>query len=204
MRTAQPTLPLRTCHSCGLLQRIPICAHGYEARCSRCRSRVRSDSRVRSLAWPAAFSLAALILFPVAMALPVLVLHKLGHARETTIWQGVVELLSDGHIAVGLIVLVCSVIIPPGKLIAMLLLCGRDRFLERRHQAVTYRIVDWLGRWGMIDVLLVAILVAAVKLGSWVDVTPGPGIVAFAGVVILSMLASAAFDPAAIWEDQSE
>jgi paraquat-inducible protein A len=60
--------------------------------------------------------------------------------------------------------------------------------------------VEFLGRWGMVDVLLVAVLVAVVKLGDLVTVTPGPGVLAFGSVVVLSLLASAAFDPHALWE----
>jgi paraquat-inducible protein A len=113
-------------------------------------------------------------------------------------------MLAEGELAVGLLILVCSVLVPLLKLGGMLLLCWRDpsRIMGSHARARMFRLIDWIGRWGMVDVLLVAILVAAVKLGNWVDVHPGPGVVAFAGVVVLSLLASAAFDPHAIWEDQ--
>ena len=62
--------------------------------------------------------------------------------------------------------------------------------------------IEFIGRWGMVDVLLVAVLVAVVKLGDLVEVTPGPGVVVFGGVVILSLIASAMFDPHAIWEEE--
>lgn len=150
----------------------------------------------------AALSLAALLLYPLAMLLPVIAIEQMGAMKTTTIWGGVVALLADGHVVIGLIVLICSVIAPVGKLAALFALCGGEAILNRRHRAATYRLVEFLGRWGMVDVLLVALLVAAVKLGDWVEVQPGPGVIAFASVVVLSLLASASFEPEAIWEDE--
>ena len=75
--------------------------------------------------------------------------------------------------------------------------------MAHHHRALTYRLVEWTGRWGMLDVLLVAILVAALKLGDVMDVTPGPAAAAFAVCVVLSLLATALFDPRSVWETQS-
>jgi paraquat-inducible protein A len=136
------------------------------------------------------------------MALPVLQITKLGHAHDSTIWSGVVQMFADGHYLIATIVFLCSIVIPLGKILGIFTLCApalRGR-LSPRHQALTYQTIDFLGRWGMIDVLLVAILVAAVKLGDWVNVAAGPGIIAFAAVVVLSLLSSITFDPRAIWD----
>jgi paraquat-inducible protein A len=135
------------------------------------------------------------------MGLPVMTLTRLGHEHETTIWTGMVSLIADGQIAVGLVVLFCSVVAPVAKLAAIFALSAGELLLPRRHRAATYRLVEFLGRWGMLDVILIALLVASVKLGGVVHVHAGPGIAAFAGVVVLSLLASAAFDPHAIWDD---
>lgn len=196
---------LVACGCCGQIHRAPVrLARDQVAECTRCRHVLpRPEDRARSLAWPAALALAALVLYPLAMALPVLQIEKFGHARASTIWSGVVRMYSDGHWVIGTIVLLCSIVIPLGKITGILALSVpvlRGRF-PHRHRALTFRAIDWLGRWGMIDVLLVAILVAAVKLGDLVSVTPGPGIIAFAGVVLLSLLSSMTFDPRAIWAD---
>jgi len=148
----------------------------------------------------AAFTVTALILYPAAMSLPVMEVSRLGHVREATIWSGTVSLLASGEVVVGLVVLACSIVAPLAKLGAMLGLTVGSAWWGRRPRAVTFRLVEWIGRWGMLDVLLVALLVAAVKLGEWVEVRAGPGAVAFAGVVVCSLLASAFFDPHAIWE----
>ena len=127
-------------------------------------------------------------------------LTELGHTRETTIWSGMVGLLAGGQIAVGLVVLFCSVVAPLFKLGAICCLSAGELLLPSRHRAATYRLVEFLGRWGMLDVVLIAVLVAAVKLGDLVEVSPGPGLAVFAGVVVLSLMASACFDPHALWE----
>lgn len=201
---------LLACHCCGQIQHAPtLRSHRVQVlRCARCHTRIAAPQHApASLALPAALALAALILYPLAMALPVLEITKLGYSTQTTIWSGVIQLLTSGHLIIGIIVLLCSVVIPLAKILGIFILCltaGREELLHRRHQARTYRAIDWLGRWGMIDVLLVAILVAAVKLGDWVNVHPGPGIIAFAGVVILSLLASLTFDPQSIWSSHQD
>ena len=136
------------------------------------------------------------------MSLPVLEVTRLGHVHDATIWSGVVALLAEGQVFVGVIVLFASVVAPILKLLTMLVLCVPLR-TGRSHRAMAYRLVEWIGRWGMLDVLLVAVLVAVVKLGDVVRVQPGLGLAAFAGVVVLSLLASAVFDPHSIWEEDA-
>ena len=195
---------LRACHCCGLVHTLPQVPTDSRAVCVRCGSTIRHAGVPRSTSRAAAFALAALILYPIAMLLPVIEIERMGRAHATTIWSGVVELLGAGELFVGLVVLICSVVAPILKIVAMLALCTGGTVLGRKHRAITYRLVEWIGRWGMLDVLLVAILVAMVKLGDWVEVTPGPGVAAFAGVVIFSLLSSAAFDPHAIWERDTQ
>jgi len=197
------TTNLGTCHCCGLILRVGPVGRGLVARCPRCRTLVRRARSPRSRARTAAFALGALALYPAAMSLPVIEVSRLGHIHDATIWSGVVALLAEGQVLVGVVVLVASVIAPIAKLLAMLWLCLPLRGWGRFHRAVAYRAVEWIGRWGMLDVLLVALLVAVVKLGDLVRVQPGPGLAAFTGVVVLSLLASATFDPHTIWEERS-
>jgi paraquat-inducible protein A len=152
----------------------------------------------------AAVALASLILYPLAVTLPVLKVQQMGHRTESSILEGIATLLADGQILVGLIVLVCSVIFPLTKLIALLMMSlGGARWLSRsHHKAWVYHLIEWTGRWGMLDVLLVAILVAALKLGNMVEVTAGPGALAFGACVVLSLIASAIFDPHSLWESE--
>jgi paraquat-inducible protein A len=149
----------------------------------------------------AAIATAALLLFPLAVTLPIIRIEKFGHEHEAGIIEGVTALLSRGHLVVGAIVLTCSVILPVLKLAALLVLSA-GRLLQHRHRALTYRLVEWAGRWGMLDVLLVAVLVAVLKLGDMVEVSVGPGLLAFASCVFLSLLAAASFDPHSFWEPE--
>lgn len=147
-----------------------------------------------------ALVLAALALYPVAVGLPVMTLTQLGHRHETGIIQGGIELMTGGNVAIGMLVIICSVVLPLGKLATLLVLSG-DAALHPARQVRLHRLIEFTGRWGMLDVLLVAVLVAAVKLGDIVAVSPGPGAVAFALCVGLSLAASASFEPHLLWSD---
>ncbi|MEM9064446.1 MAG: paraquat-inducible protein A [Planctomycetota bacterium] len=196
-------LLLRACPTCGRVHRLPVLAPGQVCRCTRCNETIRHASHPRSMSRTAALALAALILYPVALLLPVMTLERLGHESVASIWGGTIGLLAEGHYVVGLTVLLFSIIAPIVKLGTMFVLCGGNVFLGQSKRAAAYHFVEFIGRWGMLDVLLVAVLVAAVKLGDLVEVHPGPGVIAFLSVVVLSLLSSASFDPHAIWEDDA-
>jgi len=195
--------PLAACHCCGLVHRIPALPKRSAARCTRCDSAIPTDPHPRSAARAAALAATALIIYPAALFSPVMTIEQFGHTAQASIWNGMVSLLAQGHLVVGLAVLCFSIIAPVGKLIAIFILTTGVS-MRAGHRARTYRFVEWIGRWGMVDVLLVAILVAALKLGDLVEVTPGIGVAAFAAVVILSILASAAFDPHQIWKPEPD
>ena len=96
-----------------------------------------------------------------------------------------------------------SIVAPVAKLSALFVLSFGGQLLSSGSRSWIYHAVEFIGRWGMLDVLLVAILVAVVKLGDLVEVTPGPGVIVFGMVVMLSMLASISFNPHAIWENDA-
>lgn len=173
--------------------------------CIRCGTTLHKRSTIRrSNSRAAAIALAALILYPLAVSLPMIRVEKFGHHNEASILEGTATLLASGHIVVGLIVLLCSIVLPLGKLVALLVLSAGGLFLRSKHRAVSYHVVEWTGRWGMLDVLLVAILVATLKVGDFVDVTAGPAALAFTCCVVLSLLATAAFDPHILWQSWSD
>lgn len=194
---------LAACHCCGLVQELPPLSSGSRARCSRCSAVVADPTRrARSNARAVSAALAALLLYPLAISLPIMRIERFGHERESSIWAGAWELLFEGEVLVASVVLTCSIVIPLFKLIGMLAITLGRGMLSRRHRALTYRLIEWTGRWGMLDVLLIAILVAWIKIGDLVQVTPGPAALAFTLVVLLSLLASAWFDPHAVWEGE--
>jgi len=126
------------------------------ARCARCRQVIYRPNASLANRLTAAIALAALVLYPLGILLPVMRLEQLGHFRETSIWAGTVSLLTHNQIAVGLIVLVCSIVVPVCKLAGLLVLTARWPAIRIHHQARIYRLIENAGRWGMIDVLLVA------------------------------------------------
>ncbi|MCA9271802.1 MAG: paraquat-inducible protein A [Phycisphaerales bacterium] len=196
-------MSFRACATCGLVHEVPSVPAKAVARCTRCRSVIRHGTHPAAESRTAALAAAALILYIPALTLPVMTLSRLGHESTNSIWSGTVALLAEGHYPVGLTIFFFSIVAPVAKLSALFALCFGRRWLSHGARASTYHAVEFIGRWGMLDVLLVAILVAIVKLGDLVTVTPGPGVVVFGVVVLLSMLATISFDPHAIWEEDA-
>jgi len=199
-----PKSTLGTCSCCGLVQFVPGIPRGMRARCARCRTALRRHSAlVRSNSRTAAVALAALIIYPLAVSLPMIRVERFGHHHDASILEGVATLLGSGHLLVGIVVLLCSIVLPLGKLIGLLILSAGGWFLKQRHRAFTYQMVEWTGRWGMLDVLLVALLVAVLKIGDVVEVTAQPAALAFTCCVVLSLIATACFDPHSLWQESA-
>jgi paraquat-inducible protein A len=191
------------CNVCELEQRLPELSPGETAQCGRCGSILRqnhSDSRIRT----AALTLAALFLYVPANIYPVMRMEYLGQYSQNTVWDGVVRLFQDGMWFVAIVVFCASILVPLLKLIGLFLLVLDIRAeVWQKPRTWIYRIITAIGPWAMLDVFLLAILVALVKIRSLATVTPGPGIIAFSGVVVLTLLASSTFDPRLIWQEEN-
>jgi paraquat-inducible protein A len=190
------------CSTCGLVQRVDPLPPGRRAECPRCGATVAEGPK-GSLHLTAALAVAALILYVPANVYPIMRMHFHGAYSESTVWDGVVSLADSNQWFVALIVFLASIAIPIVKLTGLLFLVVSVRFrLGRRLRDRTriYRFIDAVGPWAMLDVFLLAVLVALVKLGSIATILPGPGLIAFSAVVVLTMLASASFDPRMIWQ----
>ena len=193
---------LRACHCCGLVQELHEPPAGQRLVCGRCGTSLTRARGRSSLSHTLAFATTAGILFLPAIHLPVLTIEKFGLKHSASVWDGAVTLLRHGEILVGLAILVCSILVPVLK-IGGLIAITVPGMLRRQHRALFYRLIEWAGRWSMLDVLLVALLVAVLKLRDLVSVIPGPGALTFTLCVVFSLLASASFDPHAIWEEES-
>jgi paraquat-inducible protein A len=192
-----------TCEGCGLLSRPP---HGHhEGACPRCGGEVefrRRDGVQR--AW--AYVLGAAICYVPANLLPVMTTTTAHGAESDTILQGVVLLWSPTGWPLSLIVLFASVMIPSAKVAALAYLLftvqqGSLRNNEQRSRL--YRVVEFVGRWSMVDVFVDAFTAALVQLQPLMTVAPAPGLLYFAAVVVLTMLAAESFDPRFIWDPAS-
>jgi paraquat-inducible protein A len=192
------------CHTCGLTQAIEPPRPGTRQECPRCGATV-SEHKSSSVIPTAALSLAALILYVPANLYPILSMERYGAYSESTVWGGVTGLASAGYWFVASIVFLASMAVPLVKLAGLLFLVVTTQARTprwRRGRAMLYRFIDVVGPWAMLDVFLLAVLVALVRLGQLATVLPGRGLIAFTAVVVLTLLASAAFDPRLIWKDK--
>jgi paraquat-inducible protein A len=157
----------------------------------------------RSNSNSAAFALAAVVMLVPANLLPVLDTETSGNNRSDTIFSGAVELWHNGLWAIAAIVFTASIVIPFLKLagLAWLLLKTRRGVPGDVHKlARIYSAIDFIGRWSMLDVFLAAFLTGLVQFGEFSTVEARSGIVAFASAVVLTVLATQAFDPRTIWK----
>lgn len=191
-------VPLVACHSCGLV--AP--ERGRHQRCERCKAalhRRRPDSVGRT--W--AFLLAATILYIPSMLLPVMYTHSLLGKEDDTIISGVLLFWNSGSQALAVIIFVASIVVPVMKLVALAILALSAQLRSRwrpQQRTVLYRIVEFVGRWSMLDIFVITLTVALVRFQSLAVITAGPGALAFCAVVVLTMMASMQFDPRLIWD----
>jgi paraquat-inducible protein A len=196
---------LFSCNTCGLLQQLDPLPPRRVAECARCGSRL-AEGRHGSLELTAALALAALVLYVPANLYPIMRMHFHGAYTESTVWDGVVKLADMGQWFVAIVVFLASIVVPVMKLSGLLYLVATIRFrIGRRLRDRTriYRFIDVIGPWAMLDVFLLAALVGLVQLGQLATVLPGPGLIAFSAVVVLTMLATASFDPRSIWRERA-
>jgi paraquat-inducible protein A len=190
---------LSACHGCGLLTHTgphhatccPRCGAGVHAR--------KPDSIART--W--AFLVAAMIMYIPANVLPIMITDSLFGAQADTIMSGVAYLWHHGSWHLALIVFIASVAVPMLKIIALIILVVSVQFRsawDPLQRTRLYRIVELVGKWSMLDIYVVALMVALVQLKALATISAGPGAVAFGAVVVLTMFAAMSFDPRLIWD----
>jgi len=200
-RAAQ--LHVIACHACGMvLEDAP--GHPSHGRCPRCGTTLHRR-RPNSIARAWALLIAGMLFYIPANLLPVMYTNMLGSGSDNTILQGVVEFWHGGSYGIALVIFIASVVVPCTKflILGMLLMTVQRRSTwAMRERARLYRLVEIIGYWSMLDVLVVAIVAALVKFQSLSDIEPRTGILFFGMVVILTMLAAMQFDPRLIWDSE--
>lgn len=194
---------LQSCEVCGLLSRPAPGAD--DGRCPRC-DETLVFRKPGSLQRTWAYLLAAAICYVPANVLPVLTTTTAAGAESDTILQGVVLLWSPTGWPLSLIVLAASIMIPVGKIAALaylLITVQRGSLANNAQRGRLYRLVEFIGRWSMVDVFVDTFTAALVQLQPLMSVEPGPGLFFFAAVVVLTMLAVESFDPRLIWDSAS-
>ncbi len=199
-------LGLVSCHDCQLLSQSPRLKPGQRARCPRCGAELH-QRKPNSLTRTWALVIAALILYIPANLLPMTITSTLGTVQADTIMSGVIYFLQHGSWGIALVIFIASVFVPLMKLLILiyLLLSIQLRSQWRpRDRTQLYRLTDVVGRWSMVDIYVVTILVALVKLGALANIDAGPASIYFAALVVITMLAAESFDPRLIWDALEE
>lgn len=195
-----------SCHSCHLLCRLPSEERDGSFSCPRCGAALHSRKK-NSLTRCWALLIAASILLIPANLLPITITAALGHTQADTILSGVIYFIHSGMWPIALVIFIASVFVPVVKLsiLALLILSVQRRWHWRpKDRTRLYRLTELVGRWSMVDIYVVTILVALVKLGAVATIDAGLGAAYFAGVVILTMFAAESFDPRLIWDAMEE
>jgi len=171
--------------------------------CTRCGALVHAR-RPNSLVRTWALLITAAILYIPANMLPIMTVNSLGQGDPSTIMSGVIQLVQHGMIPIAAVVFIASILVPTFKLVGIALLLfsvQRRQPLSARQRIVMYRFIEFIGRWSMLDIFVIAILVAVVNFGRLASIEANLGAIAFASVVILTMLAAVTFDPRLIWDN---
>ena len=187
---------LACCHVCYAV--APVEGHA----CPRCGSALHLRTP-ESLQRTVALLITASLLYVPANVLPIMTTSQLGRDIESTILGGVILLVELGSYPIAAVIFVASVLVPIGKLLTLYWLCwsvARRHRTSHRQRTILYRVTEFIGRWSMVDVFVVTVLVALIHLGGIMRVTPGLASIAFGGVVIVTMLAAESFDPRLIWD----
>ncbi|MDE1461190.1 paraquat-inducible protein A [Spartinivicinus poritis] len=196
---------LIVCHECHKVCRLNNHHSTVDIRCPRCHSQLHSRYP-NSLAKTWALTLTSLILFIPANTYPITKIAFFGNGQADTIMSGVIALAKAGMIPIAAVVFIASIAVPFLKLLGLTVLLLSVQFkwaLSPHQRTLMYRMIEWIGRWSMLDLFVIATLVALVRMGNLATIEAGVGAGAFGGVVVMTMFAAMTFDPRLIWDNAS-
>ncbi len=200
MRAVQASLI--NCTTCMLVSRRRGIPNGEIALCPRCGDELWSR-KPHSLVRTWALVVAAAILYIPANLYPVMTVISFGKGHPDTILSGVESLIASGMWPLAALVFFASITVPLIKLLGLTLLLISVQYhwnWRPRQRTILYRVTEAVGRWSMIDIFMISILIALVKLEVIATIEPGVGATSFAAVVVLTMCAAMSFDPRLIWD----
>lgn len=184
------------CHNCHLTQ-----AQGEH--CIRCTAPLyhRIPHSIQKT-W--AYLIAATVFIFPANLYPISIFLNNGKRVEDTIFSGVASLINSDMLGIAVIIFVASIVVPVAKILGLaflLLAIQFKRQVNHRHRMVIFRIIQWVGKWSMVDLFVISIMVTLIDRDQLLDFTPGPGAIAFGVVVVLTMLAAESLDSRLIWDN---
>ncbi|MFI0489796.1 MAG: membrane integrity-associated transporter subunit PqiA [Yersinia sp. (in: enterobacteria)] len=191
---------LRSCACCTaiLLQ--------SQVACPRCHTQGYVRRR-NSLQWTMALLITSILLYIPANLMPIMITESLGNQMGSTIMAGVIFLWSEGSYPVAMVIFIASIMVPSLKMLAIGWLCWDTKskgYTDTERMHFIYEVVEFVGRWSMIDVFVIAVLSSLVRIGQLMSIYPAIGALLFAMVVILTMFAALTFDPRLTWDRLSE
>ncbi|WP_020210898.1 paraquat-inducible protein A [Gilvimarinus chinensis] len=194
---------LALCHTCGKLARV---SSSHTQLCPRCHGPVHlRDPYALSRAW--AFTISALVAFIPANFYPIMTVIQIDKTIPSTIMAGVIDLAKNDMLPIAVVVFIASIAVPVFKLVGiiyLLLTVKRGKPVNSTQATRMYRFIDLIGRWSMLDLFVIAILVTLVSFGKLANIEANIGATAFGAVVVLTLLAAESFDPRLIWDLQDK
>ena len=190
------------CHGCEKV--LPV-RPGKKQHCPRCGERLHLRKK-NSLNRTWALVLTAVILTMPANILPIMEVNYFGVPDQSTIMDGIIYFFQDGSYAIGAIILTASILVPLFKILGLILILVTIHFQlpgGRKHKAVMLRFIEFIGRWSMLDIFVIALLCALVRFGFLSSINAAPAVFYFAGVVVCTMLAATSFDARLLWDISS-
>lgn len=191
---------LIACHECDLLLRKPSVSVNERVECPRCGYELYTH-RTHVLRRSMALVITALLLYVPANFLPIMQLNLLGQTTEDTVWSGVLGLYNNGMQSVAVVVFLCSMAVPLIKLLcqfSVLLSIRMD--IGRSYGLLLYRIYHHMREWGMLEVYLMGILVAIVKLADMAELSIGLGLLCFIALLLVQVWLEVTMSPHQIWQ----
>lgn len=183
------------CHHCTTVQ------SAENSKCNFCHAKIHGpDLSALQRSW--AYLITGILLYIPANYLPIMTANEFGHVANKTIVGGAVEMWNQGAFLVAGIIFMASIVIPIAKFIALTILCLSQQFnfyTNPLRKIKLYRVTEIIGRWSMIDVFVVAFLASLIQLGNIMSIYPGPAVLAFAGMVVCTMLSAASLDSTLFW-----
>ena len=197
---ANPAHSQSPVHHCKVCSEALPPTTSWSATCTKCGS-TDSSHRPRSVQASLAFTLTALIFYVPSMVFPFMTIDLYGKRNSSTIWAGIESLAESGSVGIAFIVFTASILLPALKLLILFYLGVTAKSGKRqRFKTKLFHFIETIGRWSMLDIFLLAVLVAILKISPWTSVKAEPGAAMFALVVVFTMLASATFDPRVLWQ----
>ncbi len=194
-----------SCHDCGKLISAKEIPEGFQPACPRCSADIHAR-KPHSLSRTWALIITSAILFLPANLLPIMRVDFLGSQEYSTIMDGIIYFFHENEYGIGLIIFTASVLVPLFKIIGMTIILLSIQFKWKswlRHKTAMFHFIEFIGRWSMLDIFVIALMSTLVKFGTFTSTQAAPAASYFTAVVLCTMFAALTFDSRLLWDTES-